>query len=106
MSNNNVEDTQEISKNAKKRQLAKDIWKLRNDNKKKLKTSSSSDNNGKNDNNNNNNNSIGTENIKKKSKKSIEKDNKFLNKLQNAPTIVIDMDYDDKMTESEQKSLS
>ena len=106
MSNNNVEDTQEISKNAKKRQLAKDIWKLRNDNKKKLKTSSSSDNNGKNDNNNNNNNSIGTENIKKKSKKSLEKDNKFLNKLQNAPTIVIDMDYDDKMTESEQKSLS
>ena len=69
MSNNNVEDTQEISKNAKKRQLAKDIWKLRNDNKKKLKTSSSSSDNNDNNNNNcnnNNNNSIGTENIKKK----------------------------------------
>ena len=41
-----------------------------------------------------------------KSNKSIEREQKFLEKVKTAATIVIDLDYDEKMTESEQKSLS
>jgi tRNA (guanine9-N1)-methyltransferase len=101
-----------MSKNAKKRKLAEDIWKLRNENNKKQKHKAL--NNNCDDSLRNHNSSIDTTknncNVPRssatKSQKSIEKDNKFLNKLKNAPTIVIDMDYDDKMTESEQKSLS
>ena len=42
----------------------------------------------------------------KKSNKSIEREQKFLEKVKTAATIVIDLDYDEKMTETEQKSLS
>eukprot|EP00943_MAST-04B_sp_MAST-4B-sp1_P000182 g182.t1 len=87
-----------MSKNAKKRKLTEDIWKLRSENNKKQKHNSSSETKKNNDN--------APRSSVTKSHKSIERNNKFLNKLKNAPTIVIDMDYDDKMTESEQKSLS
>ena len=76
-----------MSKNAKKRQLVQDVWKMRNMMAKKNKVPRRSP-------------------PSKKSNKSIEREQKFLEKVKTAATIVIDLDYDEKMTESEQKSLS
>ena len=76
-----------MSKNAKKRQLVQDVWKMRNVIAKKNKVPRRSP-------------------PSKKSNKSIEREQRFLEKVKSAATIVIDMDYDDKMNESEQKSLS
>ena len=76
-----------MSKNAKKRQLVQDVWKMRNMMAKKNKVPRRSP-------------------PSKKSNKSIEREQKFLEKVKTAATIVIDLDYDEKMTETEQKSLS
>ena len=75
-----------MSKNAKKRQLVQDVWKMRNMMAKKNKVRRRSP-------------------PSKKSNKSIEREQKFLEKVKNAAT-KHDLDYDEKVTQTEQKSCS